>query len=174
MCGSVLRLHQVALIQVVRPQHADAHQILHELALDVDVVVHTRQEHGLVSERNPCPSKTVAGLFQFQRNFIRMINVDVQPERMEFSQHITQFLGDAHGHKDRDARANADNLDMRDFAQPGEQLFQHLGRQHERVTPGEQHIPDLWGALEGIRSASRIPGGWKVWPGSPTMRERVQ
>ena len=56
---------QVALVQVIRA-HADADQVLHQLALDVDVVVHARQQHGLVAQRDACPGQTVAGLFQFQ------------------------------------------------------------------------------------------------------------
>jgi hypothetical protein len=78
---------QVTLVQVVRP-HTDADQVLDKLALDVDVVVHTCQKHRLVSEWNPCSSKTVAGLFQFQRNLVRVVDMDVQPERVEPGQHI--------------------------------------------------------------------------------------
>ena len=39
--------HQVALVQVVRA-HADAHQIMHQLALDVRAVIHPGQQHGLI------------------------------------------------------------------------------------------------------------------------------
>ena len=64
---------------------------------------------------------------------------------MEFLQHVAQLIGDAHGHEDRHARADAHDLDVRDLAQAGEDLFQDLGCQHERVAAGEQYIAHLGG-----------------------------
>jgi hypothetical protein len=92
---------QVTLVEIIGPD-ADPHQVLHELALDVDVIVDTGQQHRLVPERNPCSGKTVAGLFEFQRDFAGVVDVDVQPERVVFCQHVTQFLGDAHRHENGD------------------------------------------------------------------------
>ena len=67
-----------------------------------------------------------------------------------FCQHVAQLVGDPHGHEDRHAAADADDLDVRDLAQAAEQLFQQLGRQGERVAAGEEHIAHLGGALEVI------------------------
>ncbi len=52
------------------------------------------------------------------------------------------------GMKTGHARADAHDLDVRDLAQAAEDLFQDLGRQHQRVAAGEQHVAHLRGALE--------------------------
>ena len=72
---------QVALVQVIGP-HADAHQLLHQVALDVDTVVDARQQHRLVAKLNACPAKAVCGCFQFGGDFIGMVDVDIQPQRV--------------------------------------------------------------------------------------------
>ncbi len=56
-------VHQVTLVEVIRP-HTDAHQVLHQLALDVHVVVHTCQQHRLVAQGDASPGELVGGLFQ--------------------------------------------------------------------------------------------------------------
>ena len=71
-------LHQVALIQVVRTD-TDAHQILNQLAWDVDAVVDARQEYGLVPQRDAGATHPVARLGQLLGDFVRMIDVDVEP-----------------------------------------------------------------------------------------------
>ena len=59
------------------------------------------------------------GLRQLGGDLVGMVDVDVHPQRVEFLQHVAQFSGDAHGHEDRHARADADDLDVRDLAQAG-------------------------------------------------------
>jgi hypothetical protein len=46
--------HQVALVQVVGA-HADAHQVVHQFALDVDIVVHASQQDRLVAQGDAGP-----------------------------------------------------------------------------------------------------------------------
>ena len=135
-------LHQVALVEVVG-SHADAHQVLHQLALDVDVVVHARQQHGLVAQRDAGARQFVASLGQFGGDLVGMVDVDVDPQRVVLCEHVGQFVGDAHGHEDRHARADAHDLDVRDLAQAAQDLLQDAWRQHQRVAAGEQHIAHL-------------------------------
>ena len=70
--------HQVALVKVVRA-HPDSHQFVHQLALDVYIVVHSSQQHGLVSKRDSSPRQPVAGLSELGADFVRVIYMDVQP-----------------------------------------------------------------------------------------------
>ena len=93
---------QVTLIEVIR-SHADADQVLHKFALDMNIVIYTSQQNGLIAERDACSGETVAGLFQFQRNFIRVVHMDVDPQRVILSEHITKFLRNAHRQENRNA-----------------------------------------------------------------------
>ena len=141
--------HQVALIQVIRP-HTNAHQVLHQLAHDVRAIVDSGQQHRLVAQRDACPGEFIAGISQFRGDLVGVVDMDVQPQRVEFLQHIGQFGGDAHGHEYRYAAADADDLDMWNFTQAGEDLFQLLGCNGERVAAGKQDIPYLRGFLQII------------------------
>ena len=51
MTGAV---YQVALVEVIRA-YTHAHQVLHQLALDVDIIIDPRQQDGLVAERDAGP-----------------------------------------------------------------------------------------------------------------------
>ncbi len=74
--------------------------------------------------------------------------MDVDPQGMILLQHIGELVGYAHGQEHRHARADADDLDMGDLAQPAEDLFQDARGQHQRVAAGEQHVAHLRRALE--------------------------
>ncbi len=139
--------HQVALVQVVRA-YTNAHQVLHQFALDMHIIVDARQQDGLVAKRDAGARQAVGGLRQFGRDFIGVVNMDIEPQRVVFLQHIGQFIRNAHGHKDRYARTDAHDFDMRDFTQAAQDFFQNLGRQHQRVAAREQHIAHLRRALE--------------------------
>jgi hypothetical protein len=102
----------------------------------------------LVAQRDPGAGHAVAGLGQFLADLIRMVDVDVDPQRMVLLQHVAQFLCDAHGQEDRHARADPHDLDVRNFAQAAQDLFQDLGGQHQRVAAGEQHVAHLGSAFE--------------------------
>ncbi len=45
---------EVALIKIIRA-HADANEVLHEFALDVNIIVNAGEEHGLVAQRDSSP-----------------------------------------------------------------------------------------------------------------------
>jgi hypothetical protein len=115
--------HQVALVDVVGP-HADAYQVLHQLALDVHAVVDPRQQHALVAQRHTGTGQAVAGVRQFLGDFIGMVDVNIHPQRVVFCERVAEFAGDALGQKDRHAAADADDLDVLDFAQAAQQFIQ--------------------------------------------------
>ena len=74
--------HQVTLVEVVRA-HTNAHQLLHQLALNVHTVVHASQQHGLVAQRDARTGELVGGFFQFLGDLVGMIDMDIQPQRMD-------------------------------------------------------------------------------------------
>jgi hypothetical protein len=74
--------HKVALVNVIGP-HSDAHQILHQFAHQVRVIIDACQEHRLVAQWDPRPGQFVTGFFELSGNFIGMVHVDVHPQGME-------------------------------------------------------------------------------------------
>ena len=93
-------VHQVALVKVIGTD-PDADQVVHQLALDERVVIHAGQQYGLVAQRDTGPSEFITGFSQFSRDLIGMVDVDIEPQRMEFLQHVRQVSGDPLGHEDR-------------------------------------------------------------------------
>ena len=89
-------LHQVALVDVVRPD-PDLDELLDQVALDVDAVVDARQEHRLVAQRDACPSQHVARAGELGRDLVRVVDVDVQPDRVILRQHLAQVIVDPLG-----------------------------------------------------------------------------
>ena len=114
------------------------------------IIIHAGQKDGLVTQRDAGTGQLVTGFGQLLGDFIRMVDMNIHPQRVELLQHVAQIIGDALGHEDRHAGSDADDLDMRDLAQPGQDLLQDLGRQDKRVTTREQHIPYLGGVFEII------------------------
>ncbi len=93
-------LHQVALVQVIGA-HAEAHQVLDQLALDVNAVVDTCEKNRLVAEGDAGAGEFIGCLRQLGGDLVGVVDVNIEPERMELLQHIGQLGGDAHGHEDR-------------------------------------------------------------------------
>ena len=135
-------LDEVALVDVVRPD-PDLHEPLDQVALDVDAVVDAGQEHGLVPERDAGARKDVARACQLGGDLVRMVDVDVQPDRVVFREHLAQLFVDPLGEEDRDPRADPDDLHVRDVAQPAQHGLEKLRRQRQAVAAGDQDVADL-------------------------------
>ena len=116
---------------------------MHQHALDVHRVVDARQQHALVAQRNPGVGHAGAGLAQLRRDLLGMVDVDVDPERVVFADHLAELVVDALRQEDRHAAADADDLDMRNGAQVAQQLVQHLRRHRQRIAAAQQHVADL-------------------------------
>src|SRR3990172_2886878 len=135
-------LDQIALVKVVRSD-ADPHKVLDQLSLDVDTIIDTCQQHGLVAEWDTRPGQLVASCGKLLSDLIRMVDLDVHKQRGVLAQHRAQIVVDPHRHEYRNARADPDDLDVFDLADPGDQLLEEFGRQRERITTREQHVSDL-------------------------------
>ena len=77
-------VHQVTLVDVVGA-HADAHQVLHQLAHDVDVIVDACQQHGLVAERDAGAGELIGGRGELGGDLVGMVDVDIEPQGVEAS-----------------------------------------------------------------------------------------
>ncbi len=141
----------VALVEVVRP-HADLHQTGEELLERFGIVVHAAQQDALVAERDARVGELRAGARRIGRDFLRVVEMGVEPERLVPLQHRGQGVRDAHGHHHGRARADADHLHVRDGPQAPEHALNFGIRQHERVPAGKQHVPHLAVGLDvGVR-----------------------
>ena len=79
---------QIALIEIIRAD-TDARQLLDQFALDVNTIIDPGQKNGLIAQRNSGAAHAVTSLGQFLRDLIRMVDMNVQPQRMEPTEHIT-------------------------------------------------------------------------------------
>jgi hypothetical protein len=110
---------EIALIEIIRPD--PAHQeLVDERFLDFHAVVHAAEQHALVAERDAGVGEAAECVAHFGGEFARVVGVDRNEERVVFFQHRAEFRSDALGQENRDARADADELDVRDGPQPGE------------------------------------------------------
>jgi len=155
--------HQVALIQVIRA-HPNPHQVLHQPSLNMHAVVHARQQHALIAQRNARPSQAVSCLCQFSGDFIGVVDMDIHPQGMVFLQSVAQFRRHPLRHKHRNAAANPDNLNVRNFAQPAQQFLKNFRRQRQRIAAREQHITHLRRILQilnlGLKFCPREGRAW--------------
>ena len=133
---------QVALVDVIR-LHAAHEQLLHVRLHHQRIVVDVLEQDALVAERNARIGQPAHRVAHLGRQLARMIRVDAQEQRMKFFQHLAEFRGDALGQKRRDARADAQEFNVRNRAQPGQQVFQLFVAQQQRVAAAEQHVADF-------------------------------
>ena len=91
-------LDEIALVDVVGPDPV-LHQAMHEGTLDVHAVVHA----GLVAERDAGPGELVGGPADLGRDLVRMIEVEVDPDRVVALKHVAQLVVHPLWKEDRDA-----------------------------------------------------------------------
>ena len=79
-----------------------------------------------------------------------MVEVEVDPERVVLLEDLAQLVVDPLGQEDRDARADPDDLDVGDLAQPAEDRLEQLRGKGEAVAAADQDVADLRGAAEVV------------------------
>ncbi len=135
-------LDEVALVQVVRPDPV-RDELVDQRALDVDAVVDAREQHALVADRQAGPRQLVDRARDLGRDLVGVVEVQVDPERVVLLEHLAQLVVDALRQEDRDAAADADDLDVRDLAQAAQDLLEQLRRKGQAVAAGDQDVADL-------------------------------
>jgi hypothetical protein len=140
-------LDEIALVQVVRPDPV-LDELVDESLLDVEAVVDAREQDRLVAQRDAGSGQLVAGTGNLGRDLVRMIEVEVHPQRVVLRQHFAQLVVDALRQEDGHPGADADDLDVRDLAQAAKDRFEELGGKRQGVAAGEEHVADLRGAAQ--------------------------
>ena len=72
-----------------------------------------------------------------------VVEVEVHPDRVVLGEHLAQLVVDALRQEDRHARADADDLDVGDLAQPAQDRLEELGRQRQAVAAADEHVAHL-------------------------------
>jgi hypothetical protein len=137
---------RVALEQVVG-LHAAGEQAVEQLLERLDAVVDPFQQHCLRAERQAGVGQPGAGLGGLGRELGRVGEVQAQP-RPVAAHHPGEGAGDPLRQDDGYLRADAEELDVADAAQPAEQPVELLVAQRERVAAGDEHVADLGVGLD--------------------------
>src|SRR5438552_9420257 len=109
-------VNQVALINVVWT-HATHEEFVHKRLHSFQIVVHPGEQNALVSERDTRVGETLQRLLHLNRQLARMIHMHTHPKRMIFRQYRAQLRCDALRQANRNARANAEKLNVRNRPQ---------------------------------------------------------
>ncbi len=83
------------------------------------------------------------GLFGGGVELGRVVEVDVDEDRVVLGDHPTEIVGDPLRQVMRDAGVDADDLDVRDVAQVLEEVLETPVRQHQGVAAGEDDVANL-------------------------------
>ncbi len=106
------------------------------------------------SARRPSASRDLGG------EFARVVRVDGDEERVMLFQHRAELGRDPLRQENRDARADADELDVRDGPQTGEDLVELVVREEQGIAAGKQDVADLGVLFEIFES--RLPLGFQM------------
>ena len=135
-------LDEIALVEVVGA-HTAHEQLVHEAFHHARVVVHTAEEHALIAERHAVVGEHGQGITHLGGELARVVRVDAHPQRVVLLQDAAKLRRDALRHKDGHAGADADEFDVLDRAQPGEQRVELRIGEEQGIAAGEQHIAHL-------------------------------
>ena len=105
-----------------------------------EIVVYACQQHALVAERNAGVGEALERFFHFNRQLARMIHVHAHPERMMFLQHRAKLRRDSLRQENRNARADAKKLDVRNRAQAAKQLVELIVAENKCVAAAQEDV----------------------------------
>ena len=123
--------------------HAADEELLHERLHHEGVVVDVLEEDGLVAQRDAGVGEATEGIADLGGQLARVVRVDADEEGVELPQHRAQLGRDALREEEWDARADAEELDVLDGPQPGEEILELLVAEEQRVAAGEEHVADF-------------------------------
>ncbi len=103
-------------------------------------IVDTAQQHRLVAKLQAGICQHGTGFLTLRGDLIGMIEVSIQPDRVVLFEHLAKFRGNALWHDYRCTGAQADDFNVLDFAQFGQDVLQALFPHQEGITAGKQHI----------------------------------
>ena len=139
----------------------------------MDAVVDPGQQDGLVADGQARPGQLVDGPAHLRGDLVGVVEVEVDPERVVLLEHLAQLVVDPLGQEDRHPRADPDDLDVGDLAEPAQDRLEQLGGQGQAVAAADQHVADL-GRPAQVLELGLVILAVEVLVGSPTIRLRVQ
>ena len=78
----------------------------------MNTVIHTPEQNGLVAQLNACVREHGSSSAGIRSNFIGVVEMRVEPNRMIFPDHRAEFWSDSLGEYYRSARADADDFNV--------------------------------------------------------------
>ena len=130
-------------VHVVRT-HAHLDSLHEQFAHHFHAVVHALQTHRLKAHHDAGLLQHLDALAQQRRNFLGVVDVDVDHLHTVLFQHRTELGRDAGGQLHHHARAHAQEAHMRcALADAAQNFVQTLVGEGQRVAAGEQHIFDI-------------------------------
>ena len=109
----------------------------------MDAVVDPGQEHRLVADGQAGLRQLVDRPTHLRRDLVRVVEVEVDPERVVLLEHRAQLVVDPLGQEDRHPRTDPDDLDVGDLAQPAEDRLEQLRGEGQSVTTRDEDVADL-------------------------------
>src|SRR5216117_3336679 len=109
--------HLVAHVDVVGP-HPRREQLLHQLLHHLDVVVDAFEQHRLAAQGDAGVGEAAERFYRGGRQLAWVVEVRVDVQRMVLPQDVAQLRRDALGEVARHPAADAQDLEVRDGAQP--------------------------------------------------------
>ena len=132
---------EIALVDVVRP-HANPRETVYELAHHVYAVVDAPEQNGLIADRNAGVVQSLTRLAALRRQFIRMIEMCIDVNRLVFFEHLAKFRRDSLRKYDGRPRTDANHLNVVDRPQLLNNVFEPIVTHQESITSGKQDIAD--------------------------------
>ena len=143
-------LRQVAIIQIIGAA-AQLDEFVQQLAHDDWTIVDALQQNRLIAGGYAGVDEPLHGLAgDAGTEFERMIEMGVEPKRVVAPQHGDERRRDALGHYDGHARSDADDLDMIDPPQLGQNVLESIIAQAKRLASRDQHVADRGCRLDVI------------------------
>ena len=84
------------------------------------------------------------------RDLVRVVEVEVDPERVVLLEHRAQLVVDPLRQEHRHARADPDDLDVGDLAEAAQDLLEELRGERQAVAAADQDVADLGRAAEVV------------------------
>ncbi len=115
---------------------------------NVHAVVYSAKQNALVSKRNTGVSKPCAGCCTLFGNFLRMVEMSVEPDRMVLLEHVAKLRSDSLRAYNRSTGTDSDYLHMLDCTELLDYVLQSVVRNHKSITAGKQHVSYLRSVLD--------------------------
>ncbi len=135
-------MDEIALVEVVGAGAAEE-EFLHEGAHDDFIVVYVFEEDALVADHDAVIGETLEGGADFGGELSGVVGVNAEAKGVVLLEHLAEFVVDPLGEEDGDSGADANEFEVGDLAEAGEDFIEFPGGEEEGVAAGEEDVADL-------------------------------